>query len=355
MFDKKIETALARFQEVETLLSDPEIIAQKQKFQDLCKEHAQLKNIKDILEERDKVLEEIQDVESTLEDEQDEDMRALFLQEEEELKQRREELQQKMFMLFCPEDPSDSRNVIVEVRAGTGGDEAALFAGEIFQMYTRFSEQEKWRIEVLSLSHSEMGGVKEVIFSIEGEKVYRFMKYEAGIHRVQRVPQTESSGRLHTSAVSVAVLPEAKDVDIQIEAKDLRIDVFRSSGPGGQSVNTMDSAVRITHLPTNVVVSCQDGKSQLQNKNQAMKILRSRLLQHEQEKENKKRADNRREQVGGGDRSEKIRTYNFPQSRVTDHRIPMTLYHLSDFLSGDIKGFYPFLIEKLLIASGDAS
>src|SRR3989440_1567899 len=264
-------------------------------------------------------------------------MRAYAQEELDKLQARVGAVEEELKVLLLPKDPNDEKNIILEIRAGTGGDEATLFAAEIFRMYTRYAETQRWKVEVLSTSESSVGGLKEVIAIIEGNRVYSQLKYESGVHRVQRVPQTEQQGRVHTSAVTVAVLPEAEDVDIKIEPKDLRIDTFCSSGPGGQSVNTTYSAVRVTHLPTNTVVSCQDEKSQIKNRDKAMRVLRSRLYEMEMERQQQQLAKERRAMVGSGDRSEKIRTYNFPQNRVTDHRIGMTLHQLSDVMDGKLQ------------------
>jgi peptide chain release factor 1 len=274
----------------------------------------------------------------------DHDMKEMAEAEIAALAPREPELEEEIKVLLLPKDPNDEKNVILEIRAGTGGDEASLFAAEIFRMYTRFAEQHKWKVEVMSLSESGVGGYKEVIAIIEGERVYSQMKWESGVHRVQRVPATETQGRVHTSAVTVAVLPEAEDVDIKIEAKDLRIDTFCSSGPGGQSVNTTYSAVRITHIPTNTVVSCQDEKSQIKNRDKGMRVLRSRLYEMEMEKQNAALAKERKQQVGTGDRSEKIRTYNFPQNRLTDHRIGLTLHQLDLVMEGRLQPIVDALI-----------
>jgi peptide chain release factor 1 len=271
-------------------------------------------------------------------------MRAMAHEEIATLEPRDKELEEEIKVLLLPKDPNDERNVILEIRAGTGGDEASLFAAEIFKMYTRFAEQHRWKVEVMSMSESGVGGFKEVIAIIEGERVYSQMKWESGVHRVQRVPATETQGRVHTSAVTVAVLPEAEDVDIKIEAKDIRIDTFCSSGPGGQSVNTTYSAVRITHLPTNTVVSCQDEKSQIKNRDKGMRVLRSRLYEMEMERQNAELAKERKQMVGSGDRSEKIRTYNFPQNRMTDHRIGLTLHQLDQVMLGKLQPIVDALI-----------
>jgi peptide chain release factor 1 len=276
--------------------------------------------------------------------ETDADMRAMAQEEIAALEPRAAALEEDLKVLLLPKDPNDEKNIILEIRAGTGGDEASLFCAEIFRMYTRFAEQKRWKVEVLSMSESGIGGYKEVIAIIEGDRVYSQLKWESGVHRVQRVPETEQQGRVHTSAITVAVLPEAEEVDIKIEAKDIRIDTFCSSGPGGQSVNTTYSAVRITHLPTNTVVSCQDEKSQIKNREKGMRVLRSRLYEVEMAKQNAELAEARKQQVGSGDRSEKIRTYNFPQNRVTDHRIGLTLHQLDLVMQGRLQPIVDALI-----------
>lgn len=345
----RVEPLKERFKEVESLLSDSEIVSQADKLRDLSKEYHHLKEVITLSQKYEHIVGSLEENESLLKSVVGDPEMTLLCQEEiESLKLQKKKEEQSLFIKLFPPDPSDSRNVIVEIRAGTGGDEAALFVADLFRMYTLYSEKESWKVEVLSTSDSILGGYKEVILGLRGKDVYRFMKYESGIHRVQRVPETESSGRIHTSAASVAILPEAEEVEMEIDPKDLRIDVYRSGGPGGQSVNTMDSAVRVTHIPTGVVVQCQDGKSQLQNKNQALKILRSRLLAHKEQEESNKRSQQRKVQVGGGDRSEKVRTYNFPQGRVTDHRIPMSIYDLSGFLNGQIDVFFQHLLAKMI-------
>jgi peptide chain release factor 1 len=345
MFENRIAELKTKFPEIEKNLSDPAIIADQKKYVALSKEYAQCKILLDVVAKVEIAKIACKDAQEILHDSSsDEDFKAMA---EDELTHNQpliEALQKELKLLFLPKDEKDDKNIIVEVRAGTGGDEASLFCEEIFSMYQRYAEKHKWKCEVMDSRPTELGGFKEITFSVEGNEVYRRMRYESGTHRVQRVPQTESSGRIHTSAVTVAVLPEADEVDIEIDQNDLRIDVYRAGGPGGQSVNTMDSAVRIVHIPTGTMVQCQDGKSQRQNKLQAMKVLRTRLLQAEEDRVRKERSDQRRSQVGSGDRSEKIRTYNFPQGRVTDHRIPLTLYKLDTVLEGEIDEFMDALI-----------
>ena len=291
-----------------------------------------------------RLLAEVASVEEMAKVESDAELRALALEELRDLQKKRDDVDAAIGPLLIPKDPNDEKNVILEIRAGTGGDEAALFAQEVFRMYQRYAERQKWKVDIVSISRAAAGGIKEVIAMIEGDKVYSKLRFESGVHRVQRVPATEAQGRIHTSTITVAVLPEAEDVDIKIEAKDIRIDTFCSSGPGGQSVNTTYSAVRITHLPTNTVVSCQDEKSQIKNREKAMKVLRSRLYEVAQAEQNKEIAENRKSQVGTGDRSEKIRTYNFPQSRLTDHRIGLTLHTLQTAMEGDIDALISQLV-----------
>ena len=335
MFDKlkDIET---KYVEVEKSLSDPTQISNPQRLQSLAKTHAELAPIVSTFKEYQKVQAEAEEVLSLLEEETEEDLVELAKVEFESLTKQKEELEQRLQLLMLPKDANDEKNVITEIRAGTGGEEASLFAAELFRMYSRYAERQGWKIEILGANETGLKGIKEVIFSLQGDRAYSKLKYEGGIHRVQRVPATEGSGRIHTSAVSVAVLPEAEEVDLVIEPSDIRIDLYRSSGPGGQSVNTTDSAVRITHLPTDLVVTCQDEKSQHKNRTKAMKILRSRLLEQMQLEQDAERSQTRRTMVGSGDRSEKIRTYNFPQTRVTDHRIGLTIHQLDAVLDGEL-------------------
>ncbi|RBP37795.1 peptide chain release factor 1 [Garciella nitratireducens] len=343
---EKLDFLEGKYSELNKQISDPEIIADQDKWKKLMKEHAYLEPIVEKYREYKKVLDGMQEAKELLEDKLEKDFKEMVEIELEELEEKKEKLEEELKILLIPKDPNDDKNVILEIRAGAGGEEAALFAADLLRMYTRYAERQGWKIETMSSNISDNGGVKEIIVLIQGHGVYSRLKYESGVHRVQRIPATESGGRIHTSTATVAVLPEAEDVDIQINQNDLRIDVFRSSGNGGQSVNTTDSAVRITHLPTGMVVSCQDEKSQLKNKEKAMKILKARLLEIEQQKQNEEIAENRKSQVGTGDRSERIRTYNFPQGRITDHRIGLTVYKLEAFLDGEIDEMIDALITS---------
>jgi peptide chain release factor 1 len=339
----RLEQMEQRYDELSTQLGLPEVITDHEKYQKAGRALRELQEPVLKFRELKQVRQGLAEARAMLA-ESDAEMHAMAEEEIAALAPREMELEEEIKVLLLPKDPNDEKNVILEIRAGTGGDEASLFAAEIFRMYTRFAEQHKWKVEVMSMSESGVGGYKEVIAIIEGERVFSQMKWESGVHRVQRVPATETQGRVHTSAVTVAVLPEAEDVDIKIEAKDLRIDTFCSSGPGGQSVNTTYSAVRITHIPTNTVVSCQDEKSQIKNRDKGMRVLRSRLYEMEMEKQNAELAKTRKEQVGTGDRSEKIRTYNFPQNRVTDHRIGLTLHQLDLVMEGRLQPIVDALI-----------
>jgi len=350
MFEKLMDVE-RRYADLEGALVDPAVIGNRKEYVRLSKERADLEEIVQRYREWKHLSAEV-DGHKALLDEEDEDLRELAKAELPALRQQVEVLEAHLRRLLLPRDPNDDRNVILEIRAGTGGDEASLFAAQLFRMYGRYAEQQRWRVEMMSASATGLGGFKEVIALIEGQGAYSRLKFEGGVHRVQRVPVTEASGRIHTSTVTVAVLPEADDVEVQIdEVKDLRIDVFRSSGPGGQSVNTTDSAVRITHLPSGLVVACQDEKSQHKNKAKALKILRARLLEQAQAEQHAEVAENRRSMVGTGDRSERIRTYNFPQGRVTDHRINLTLYSLDRVMDGDIEPLIDALITHYQAAA----
>ncbi len=341
---EKLDEIEKSYEDLEKKLSSPDVFSDKDKYKELAKSHAELEEIVKVYREYKKLKDEL-DENRELARDSDPEIRELARGEIEELERRLEELEEDLKVLLIPEDPLDKRSVILELRAGTGGEEAALFAADLLRMYTRYAEKNKWKVELVDAHQTGTGGFKEVIVNIRGDKVYSKLKYESGVHRVQRVPVTESQGRIHTSAVTVAVLPEAEEIDIQIDPKDLRIDVFRASGPGGQSVNTTDSAVRITHLPTGLVVTCQDEKSQHKNKAKALKVLRSRLLQLKRDEAKQQQDEARRAQVGSGDRSERIRTYNFPQGRVTDHRINLTTYNLEAILNGDLEEIITPLIQ----------
>jgi peptide chain release factor 1 len=343
MFER-LELMETKYEELNQALSAPDIANDSAKYQKTAKAQAELTPLVQKYREYKDLKRGIQESRQMVGEETDAEMKAYAQQELHDLEQRVVALEEELKVLLLPKDPSDDKNIIVEIRAGTGGDEASLFAAELFRMYTRYAETQRWKVEVLSSSESGVGGLKEVIAIIEGKGAYSKLKYESGVHRVQRVPQTETQGRVHTSAVTVAVLPEAEDVDVKIEAKDIRVDTFCSSGPGGQSVNTTYSAVRITHIPTNTVVSCQDEKSQIKNREKAMRVLRSRLYEVEQQKQADALAKERKQMVGSGDRSEKIRTYNFPQNRVTDHRIGYTVHQLSEFMDGKIAALVDALI-----------
>jgi len=335
---KKLEEIEARFDDLSTQMANPAVIQDGELYRKTAKAHRDLEEIVDAFREWKKVTSELAGVREML-SEADEELRQMAAEDAEQLKGRLAEIEEQLKILLLPKDPNDERNVVLEIRAGTGGDEASLFAGEMFRMYCRYAEDKNWKVKVTSISESGVGGVKEVIALINGDSVYSRLRYESGVHRVQRVPVTETQGRVHTSAVTVAVLPEADDVEIQLDPKDLRIDTFCSSGPGGQSVNTTYSAVRITHLPTGMVVSCQDEKSQIKNRAAAEKVLRSRLYEAELARQQAEIGAERRSMVGSGDRSEKVRTYNFPQNRVTDHRISLTLHQLDLVMDGRLDPF----------------
>ncbi len=345
MWDK-LETIQGRVEEITRLLGDPAVASQPRERQRLGRELSELRPLAEAYARHRKIEQELEENRELAQSEKDPEMRTLAREEVARLAAEKELLDQEIRILLLPKDPNDEKNILIEIRAGAGGEEAALFASELFRSYSMYAAMKGWKVEMLSHSETGLGGTKEVIAMIEGKGAYSRLKYESGVHRVQRVPATEAGGRIHTSTVTVAVIPEAEEVDVQIGPEDLRIDVFRSSGPGGQSVNTTDSAVRITHVPTGLVVSCQDEKSQLKNKTKALKILRSRLYDLERERQRSERADMRRSMVGTGDRSERIRTYNFPQSRVTDHRIGLTVHQLSQVLNGAIDVFVDALIER---------
>lgn len=341
----KLPILQEKFESLEKQLSDPEVIADSRRYADLAREHRELLPILKKFDDYVRLMEQIRDDEDILSGSDDE-LKAIVRGELDSLQEQQEQMENKLKMMLVPKDPADRKNAIVEIRAGTGGEEAALFAGDLLRMYQRFAEASGWKLEFLGLHELGGGGVKEVSFQVSGDGVFGHLKYESGVHRVQRIPATESSGRIHTSAATVAILPEAEEVDVQIDQADLRIDTYRASGAGGQHVNKTDSAIRITHLPTNLVVTCQDEKSQFKNKEKALRVLRARLLQQEQEKLASQRADMRKSLVSTGDRSAKIRTYNFPQGRVTDHRINLTLYRLEEIINGDLTE----LIDALITA-----
>ncbi len=334
--EEKLEQLKQRYDELQELIADPDIHKDPKRYKELMQEHSHLSELVAAYAEYSETRQALAETRELVEQEQDPDMKAMAREELEKLEEKEQALLNQLKILLVPKDPLDGKDTIVEIRAGTGGDEASLFAADLYRMYSRFAEKNKWKMEVMDQSPTEVGGFKEIVFSVAGRNVYGNLKYESGVHRVQRVPTTESGGRIHTSAVTVAVLPEAEDTDIQLANEDLRIDVFRSSGPGGQSVNTTDSAVRITHIPTGTVVSCQDEKSQHKNKAKALRVLKARLYEAEELRKRQERDSARKNQIGSGDRSERIRTYNFPQNRVTDHRINLTLYKLDHVMEGDL-------------------
>ncbi|GAB4342274.1 MAG: peptide chain release factor 1 [Calditrichia bacterium] len=341
----KIETFEKRYEELSQEMGKPEVVNDRNTYAKLAKEYSDLEDIIKTGREYRAVYQQVKDAEELLQSESDEEMREMVRMELSELQPRLEQLEKELIELITPSDPNDSKNAVLEIRAGTGGDEAAIFAGDLYRMYMKYCERKGWKTEILEAAYSERGGFKEVIVSITGKRVYGTLKYESGVHRVQRVPETETQGRIHTSAASVVVLPEVEEVEIDIDPNDLRIDVFRASGHGGQHVNTTDSAVRILHIPTGIMATCQDEKSQLKNKAKAMKVLMARLYDIELRKQQEAITSQRRSQIRSGDRSEKIRTYNFPQSRVTDHRINLTLYRLNEIMEGDLD----MIIEQLKI------
>ena len=336
MMFERLSEFVNRHEELSLLINDPDIIADQGKWRGLMKEYSDITPIAEKYTEYKNTKKNIEEAIEMLEEKPDEELKSLLKDELSENRERLAEIEEELKLLLIPKDPNDDKNVIMEIRGGAGGDEAALFAGSLFRMYNKYAERNGWKVELMSASESDLGGVKEVCFMITGRGAYSRLKYESGVHRVQRVPETESGGRIHTSTVTVAVLPEADEVDVQIDMNDVRIDVFRASGNGGQCVNTTDSAVRVTHIPTGIVVSCQDEKSQLKNKNKALKVLYARLYDMELKKHNEEIAGERKAQVGTGNRNERIRTYNFPQGRVTDHRVNLTLYKIDNIMEGEL-------------------
>ena len=343
MFDR-LEDLVIRYEEVMGELQEPDVANDATRFRNLMKEQSDLAPIVEAFKEYKQCKQNVEDSLMMLEEESDEEMRELAKEELNESKNRIEELEKEMKILLLPKDPNDEKNVIVEIRAGAGGDEAALFAAEVYRMYVHYAEGRRWKVEMISLNENGIGGFKECVFMISGQGAYSRLKYESGVHRVQRVPETESGGRIHTSTITVAIMPEAEEVDVELDMNDCKFDVFRASGNGGQCVNTTDSAVRLTHIPTGIVISCQDEKSQLKNKDKALKVLRARLYELECAKAHDEEAEKRRSQIGTGDRSEKIRTYNYPQGRVTDHRIKLTLHRLDAIINGDLSEVIDSLI-----------
>ncbi|MFQ3547574.1 MAG: peptide chain release factor 1 [Termitinemataceae bacterium] len=341
--NERLVSLLQRFEELNSLVQDPSLSKDQKKYKEVMREHAQLSELAEAHTQCEALEAAIAQTKDLIQSEKDPDMKELAKEELKELDQKLQEAQDRLKFLLIPKDPLDEKNIIMEIRGGAGGDEAALFAADLFRMYSRYAETKGWKIEVMSMNETELGGLKEIIFSIAGKNVYENLRYESGVHRVQRVPATEASGRIHTSTVTVAVLPEAEETEIDIRQEDLRIDVMRAGGPGGQCVNTTDSAVRITHIPSGIVVHCQDEKSQIKNKAKAMRILRARLYEMEEQKAQAERAEARKNQVGSGDRSERIRTYNFPQNRLTDHRINLTLYKLDLIMQGDVQELFDAL------------
>ncbi len=354
MFDR-LQAVDERYDQLTQWLSDPEVISDMEKLRSYAKEQADMEETVHAYREYKRVTQELSDAKDMLGEKIDEEMRELVKAEISELSSRKEELEQELMVLLLPKDKNDDKNVIVEIRGAAGGDEAALFAGNLFRMYSRYADRMGWRIEVIDVSETDIGGIKEAVFSVQGKGAYSYLKFESGAHRVQRVPVTESGGRIHTSTATVAVLPEVEEVEVEINEKDLRIDTFCSTGPGGQSVNTTQSAVRITHMPSGIVVSCQDEKSQLKNRDKAMRVLRARLYEKYQQEQQQEYDAQRKSAVGTGDRSERIRTYNFPQSRVTDHRIGLTLHRLETVLDGDMEEIINALITAERAAKLEAS
>lgn len=335
-----------RSEELDRLMADPEIAVDYSRIQELAKEQAQLREVVELSRELRAIESEANDLQMLLREESDPELTELAREELSELETRRDDTEQALKFALIPKDPNDEKNVIVEIRAGTGGDEAGLFAADLYRMYNRYAQRRSWKTEVIDLNETGIGSVKEIVFEVKGRGAYSRLKHESGVHRVQRVPVTESSGRIHTSAATVAVLPEAEEVDVEVSNEDLQIDVFHASGHGGQNVQKVATAIRITHRPTGIVAICQDERSQLKNKEKAMSVLRSRILAQEMERQQRERSDARRSQVGSGDRSERVRTYNFPQSRITDHRIGLTVHSLAQSLDGDIDGIIEALLEE---------
>jgi len=343
---EKLDEIEKRYMELEDKISSPEVMEDRETWQKYVKEHSSLMETVNIYRDYKKVSADLEEARELMNDSPDEEMREYLEEEIEELEARQEELEGRLEVLLVPTDPDDERNVFMEIRAGTGGEEAGLFAADLFRMYTRYAEQNNWKVEIMDIHNTDIGGIKEVVFAIEGKGVYSRLKFESGVHRVQRVPTTESGGRIHTSAATVAVLPEVEDIDVEINNNDLRIDYFCSSGPGGQSVNTTQSAVRITHIPTGIVSTCQDEKSQFKNKDKAMRVLRARIQEKFQQEQDAEMDQERKSQVGSGDRSERIRTYNFPQNRVTDHRINLTIHKLEAVLEGALDEIIDPLVQN---------
>jgi len=341
--NERLQSLLRRYGEVQQLIEDPALVKDQNKYRETMKEYSYLNTVAEAASELETLTEQLEEAKAMVQDEKDPEMKELAREELKELDTRFKDSDDRLKVLLIPRDPLDEKNIIMEIRAGTGGEEAALFASDLYRMYSRFAETKGWKFEIMSTNETELGGFKEIIFSISGSNVYENLRYESGVHRVQRVPATEASGRIHTSAVTVAVLPEADETEIDIRTEDLRIDVMRAGGPGGQCVNTTDSAVRITHLPTGLTVHCQDEKSQIKNKAKAMRILRARIYELEAARAASERAEARKNQVGSGDRSERIRTYNFPQNRLTDHRVNLTLYKLDLVMQGDVAELFDTL------------
>jgi len=357
--NERLISLLNRYEELNLLIQDPSLVKDQNRYRDVMKEHSHLNEIAETNSSVEKLESQISETKQLVQEEKDQEMKEMAREELKELEAAFTAANEKLKFLLIPKDPLDEKNIIMEIRAGTGGEEAALFAADLYRMYSRFAENKGWKFEIMNSNDTELGGIKEIVFSISGNNVYENLRYESGVHRVQRVPETESSGRIHTSAVTVAVLPEADETEIDIKQDDLRIDVMRAGGPGGQCVNTTDSAVRITHLPSGITVHCQDEKSQIKNKAKAMRILRARIYEMEEAKAAAQRAEARKSQVGSGDRSQRIRTYNFPQNRLTDHRINLTLYKLELIMQGDVAELFDSLKlsakEELLQSSASDS